>query len=772
MAELAPRPRNRLLRTYGPVGGRGPRGRAARAGAQWFAPQDSKRFFSSTSSSNASSDDPSPSVASEDSDDPDFCCEVGRRRRRPGGRVSKARPSLTMTPRRLRLRARPPRKCSTPCSPLGPPPPFPGGSPGRLSPDLSVCSQPSDGGQLGTSASLFSPPASPGPGPGSPAPGDSVIGTGPSVSLDATSLDQAPGSCSQEAATGRGRLTRLARQARSSLTPALFSLMDSGNPEDSEFGTGAKDRRESYCERELMGKRLENPGLSRMRKKRVTDKVSCQETGAPGAVQTEYEASGCKLRKRPGKTYRPERTGPSQKRKHQEAVETSLLPYNPFKKGQRMGKDSFLAQDLTQLQNDCSWTKARASFSFHKKKIVTAVSDVCNSATTSSPSGSFISEYPNSPVLNKTSSAPSPWHSSSMYLLTPLKTPRVADQKASDAEKVYRECNQEGPIPFSSCLSTERLECCEKIGEGVFGEVFQTVDDCAPVALKIIAIEGPDLVNGAQQKTFEEILPEIIISKELSLLSDAVCHRTEGFIGLNSVHCVRGPYPPLLLRAWDHYHSTKGSANDRPDFFGRDQLFIILEFEFGGIDLEQRKKTLSSIATAKSILHQITASLAVAEASLHFEHRDLHWGNVLLKKTSLKEVHYTLSGKTGAIPTCGLQVNIIDYTLSRLERDGVVVFCDISMDEGLFTGEGDYQFEIYRLMKRENNNCWGEYHPYSNVLWLHYLTDKILKEMVFKKKCNTTALKQIKKNIEHFHQTMLNFSSATDLLCQHSLFNQ
>ncbi|XP_036197184.1 serine/threonine-protein kinase haspin isoform X2 [Myotis myotis] len=772
MAEPVPRPRNRLLRTYGAVGGGGPRWRSGRAGAQWFAPQDSKRFFSSTSSSNASSDDPSPPAASDDSDDPDFCSEVGPRRRRAGGRTSKAPPSLIMTPRRLRLRARPPRKCSTPCSPLGPPP-FPSSTPGRLSPDLSVCSQPSDGGQLGTSASLFSSPASPGPGPGSPAPGDSVIATGPSTSLDATSRDHAPHSCSQEAATGGGGFTSLARHARARLPSALFSLTDSGNPEDSEFGTGGKDMRESRCARELMGKRLESPALSSRRRKRATDKDSCRETGAQGAVQTEGgEASGCWSCKGPGNTNRPERTGPGQKRKHREAVETSLLHHHQFKKGHRPGRDSLLTQDLTPLQNDCSWTKARASFSFHKKKIVTAVSEVSNNATTSSPPGSFLSEYSNPPVLNKTtSSAPSPWHSSSMYLLTPLKTLHVADQKASDAEKVYRECDQEGPIPFSACLSTEELESCEKIGEGVFGEVFQTTANCTPVALKIIAIEGPELVNGAHQKTFEEILPEIIISKELSLLSDAACHRTDGFIGLNSVHCVRGPYPPLLLKAWDHYNSTRGSANDRPDFFDQDQLFIVLEFEFGGTDLEQRRKTLSSIATAKSILHQLTASLAVAEASLHFEHRDLHWGNVLLKKTSLKEVHYTLSGKTGTIPTCGLQVNIIDYTLSRLERDGVVVFCDISKDEDLFTGEGDYQFEIYRLMKKENNNCWGEYHPYSNVLWLHYLTDKILKEMVFKRKCNTPALKQIKKDIVHFHGTMLNFSSATDLLCQHSLFN-
>lgn len=226
----------------------------------------------------------------------------------------------------------------------------------------------------------------------------------------------------------------------------------------------------------------------------------------------------------------------------------------------------------------------------------------------------------------------------------------------------------------------------------------------------------------------------------------------------------------MLLKAWDHYNTTKRSANDRPDFFQEDQLFIILEFEFGGVDLERMKTKLSSVATAKSILHQITASLAVAEASLHFEHRDLHWGNVLLKKTNLKELRYTLNGKTSTIPTHGLQVNIIDYTLSRLERDGIVVFCDISAEEDLFTGEGDYQFEIYRLMRKENKNCWGEYHPYNNVLWLHYLTDKILNKMKFKTKCQSAAMKQIRKNLQHFHRTVLSFSSATDLLCQHSLF--
>ncbi|KAM5274363.1 serine/threonine-protein kinase haspin [Ctenodactylus gundi] len=773
MAAAFPRPGSRLLRTYGPAGGGKVGQQPRRAVAQWFPPTHRERAFSSSDASSGASQ----SVASDDPDDPDFPgSPLGRRRRRrrPGGRVSEERPA---TPRRLKLRPRPPQKCSTPCGPLRPPP-FPGGSP-----DLSACCQPRGGDELGTSASLFSTPASPPRGP--PAPRDSIISVSPSASPDAAcgvrssrrlpaaSQDPASLRSPREAASHGAGLASMIHRAHASLSSALSILVDSGDSEGSEFGTGGENMKGPCCERHPTRSSTRGAGPRCTGKNRATDHESpFQKIGSQGAFQIDCEEDGDrKGYVVPRKINTPKTGGPRRKRKRQEAVETSLLHHPQFKKGQKMGKDSFSSQNLISLQKNRSWIKAKASFSFHKKKIVTDVSEVCSTYTVSSfLSGSLLSEYSNSPAMNRTNSALDPWHSSSMYLLSPLRTLPVVDKKVSDAEKVYGECSQEGPIPFSSCLSSEKLEHCEKIGEGVFGEVFKTFASDTPVAIKIIAIEGPDLVNGSQQKTFEEILPEIIISKELSLLSSEMCNRTEGFIGLNSVHCVQGSYPPLLLEAWDHYNSTKGSSNDRPDFFAKDQLFIILEFEFGGMDLEQMKKKLSSIATAKSILHQTTASLAVAEAALRFEHRDLHWGNVLLKKTNLRELHYTLNGKTGTIPTCGLQVSIIDYTLSRLERDGIVVFCDISMDEDLFTGEGDYQFEIYRLMRKENKNHWCEYHPYNNVLWLHYLTDKILNEISFKKKCNTPSLRQIKKNIQHFHSTVLNFSSATDLLCQHSLF--
>jgi len=57
------------------------------------------------------------------------------------------------------------------------------------------------------------------------------------------------------------------------------------------------------------------------------------------------------------------------------------------------------------------------------------------------------------------------------------------------------------------------LEHCRKIGEGVYGEVFLYNDDNKKSVIKIIPIEGKELINGEPQKKFNEILSEIVIAK-------------------------------------------------------------------------------------------------------------------------------------------------------------------------------------------------------------------------------------------------------------------
>ncbi|KAL1282446.1 hypothetical protein QQF64_001249 [Cirrhinus molitorella] len=436
---------------------------------------------------------------------------------------------------------------------------------------------------------------------------------------------------------------------------------------------------------------------------------------------------------------------------------------------EQMNLSSILANFTPDTLTTHSWGRLKAALSLHKKKTAFPTPRRLVQNHLKSPGSGF-------PADNSVDLFASPFCTPSRFtpsrmLRSTMNTPMLSyDEDISDAEKVYQECQQSGPISFSDCIPPARMKHCIKIGEGTFGEVFSTINDSnETVALKIIPVEGSQQVNGEHQKTFGEILHEIIISKELSSLNTKEVNKTDGFIGLNNLHCVCGRYPDDLLKAWDKFDRQKGSENDRPDFFDDEQLFLILEFEFGGSDLENMNGKLSSMIQAKSVLHQVTAALAVAEQALCFEHRDLHWGNILVKNIKHKHNEFILNGTVHSVETRGVHVNIIDYSLSRLEIDGLTVSCDIANDEELFMGQGDYQFEIYRLMKKENNNCWATYNPHSNVLWLHYLADKLL-SMNYKSKAQTNQQKTLKSALKSFQSEILNYPSATEALMNCKLF--
>lgn len=123
---------------------------------------------------------------------------------------------------------------------------------------------------------------------------------------------------------------------------------------------------------------------------------------------------------------------------------------------------------------------------------------------------------------------------------------------------------------------------CRKIGEGVFGEVYLN----ETYVLKIIPIEGVVEINGAQQKRFDEILQEVIISQELSSLRYGEKNRTAGFVEVLHVRLVEGRYPRHLLDLWDDYDTRQVSENDRPDVFSDDQLYVVFELANCGSDLE------------------------------------------------------------------------------------------------------------------------------------------------------------------------------------------
>ncbi|KAG8543861.1 hypothetical protein GDO81_023531, partial [Engystomops pustulosus] len=150
--------------------------------------------------------------------------------------------------------------------------------------------------------------------------------------------------------------------------------------------------------------------------------------------------------------------------------------------------------------------------------------------------------------------------------------------------------------------------------------------------------------------------------------------------------------------------------------------------------------------------------------------RDLHWGNLLIERSQSCTISMSLQGDMFDIPSGGIQVKIIDYTLSRLDKDGLTVFCDLSTDEELFLGEGDLQFEVYRSMRRENQNVWSLYKPHSNVLWLHYLCDKLLTEAKCMKKPSSAVQRRDLRRLQDFRREVRHYGSATEVLKRSRLF--
>ncbi|CAH8862811.1 unnamed protein product [Trichobilharzia szidati] len=370
---------------------------------------------------------------------------------------------------------------------------------------------------------------------------------------------------------------------------------------------------------------------------------------------------------------------------------------------------------------------------------------------------------------------------------------------AGDAKgALLKICGQTNYKTFTQLLVPARRKNLKKIGEGCFGEVFRCPAEnrrSKHVVMKFIPIEGAVKFNGEPQKTFDEVLSEVIVSKELTALGMGFTNCTSGFVELIRVHLLQGAFPLYLRKSWEAYDRVKGSENDHPKIFPKDQLWVVLESSFCGVPLENNIPPCPCARV--SLLLQVGFSLAVAEQELKFEHRDLHWGNVLLDESCMspavnkstmssssstsssssssssssrsvsslssssndscckycsyldnmdgveqeegeeesdkenkrhvtneeeqedaddKEMHnhnnnnnkyvqFRLNDQAISVPKCGCTVYLIDFTMSRLEQDGDLVYVDLSSDPTLFQSQGDYQFDIYRHMKSHTRVC-------------------------------------------------------------------
>ncbi|KAJ1798691.1 hypothetical protein LPJ59_002333 [Coemansia sp. RSA 2399] len=332
-----------------------------------------------------------------------------------------------------------------------------------------------------------------------------------------------------------------------------------------------------------------------------------------------------------------------------------------------------------------------------------------------------------------------------------------------------------------------------KIGEATYSEVFSAQWKYVPktrydkfnskkgdvkgerimqVALKVIPFGNSSVKSGTgePQTTLRDLYQEIGATLALSRLSERERAKLqearmqvkmplkpkERELGANFVKAFRvcickGPLPTPLLRAWDRWKAEYPDLceNARPDYYPENQLFAVFVLEMGGETLENA--TVSTWKEARSIIRQLALSMALAERNNSFEHRDLHWGNIMVTRYNsnltflyqLPPLGSRIKSTLISIPSYKVRCTIIDYTLSRLHIDNDSsdtttttkpakydpsnnVFYVALKDEALFQGKGDIQFDVYRQMRECSKSDWAGFHPHTNVLWLTYALHKIL----------------------------------------------
>lgn len=350
----------------------------------------------------------------------------------------------------------------------------------------------------------------------------------------------------------------------------------------------------------------------------------------------------------------------------------------------------------------------------------------------------------------------------------------VTDQQGAPEQDAYlgallAAVSQTAPEPFAKTIqqlrstpSTKGRRRLEKIGEASYSEVFKifpaarsaTTDSGAHEALviKIIPVANPASVGGASDDELPYTSAAADVEREVRLMQliGREAASAGAFVSLQAAHVVKGGYPAPLLQAWDRWDAKRraktgeGAENIRPDALGGSHAYAVLVMTDGGVDLESLR--VKSWVQAASIFWQVSAGLAEMEARYKFEHRDLHWGNILVQSVSTSDAPATTSASEWLLDPhgSGVKATIIDFTLSRAttatskarKSKAEVLFYPFD-DETLFEGSGDTQFDVYREMRLATLGQWHTHCPATNMLWLRYLAHKLVDAKC--KSCKTPA---------------------------------
>ncbi|KAI1395707.1 hypothetical protein F4819DRAFT_176929 [Hypoxylon fuscum] len=380
-------------------------------------------------------------------------------------------------------------------------------------------------------------------------------------------------------------------------------------------------------------------------------------------------------------------------------------------------------------------------------------------------------------------------------LLTPPKSEEPEEPKVVEAKEELQVLSWSEICPPGDQIV--------KIAEASFAEVYRVTNERGTSIIKVIRMESPiKPQTKAQQKAGlvdEEPHSESDLTGELKiseLLADI-----PGFVVYKERYIVQGKACRELLEAHQTFHKKlKRQDPDRLQFYPSpsrylsDTKFLVVELGDAGTALEDFE--LQSSDQLWDIFFHVAIALARAEAHIEFEHRDLHEGNLCIRRTGDPIPVEDRDTSTTRFGFSGLEITILDYGLSRAHPDyqiegSLPIAYDLERDLSIFTSEHAAQCEVYRRMRsfllRGDRTClppqshkkayeegiegpisWNVYEPYTNVLWLAYIYEWMVKHFKGPKK-ELNAFKRLTKEFwTHLDpdadESVPGFPSASDVV--------
>ncbi|GKT53214.1 haspin protein kinase [Colletotrichum tofieldiae] len=341
--------------------------------------------------------------------------------------------------------------------------------------------------------------------------------------------------------------------------------------------------------------------------------------------------------------------------------------------------------------------------------------------------------------------------------------PTPASKVETPETRVYESPVQ--PQPDYRVLTWEEVcppgDTIEKIAEASYAEVYRVRNERGTSIIKCIRLESPIKAQTKAQErsglvdeephSEDDMRGELRISEWLADIP--------GFVIYKERYLVKGKAPKCLLETHQSFHrKMKRKDPDRLQFYPSpsrylaDTTFLVVELGDAGTALEDFE--LANSSQLWDIFLHVAIALARAEDLACFEHRDLHEGNLCIRRT--EEPTTRDPKKPGPyFGYSGLDITILDYGLSRAEdleiEESEPIALDLEKDLSIFTSTHAAQCKVYRqmrsfLLRGERSHLppsahkapyakgvdgeplsWDVYVPYTNVLWLAYLYQYMIK---------------------------------------------